>query len=104
MPAAPLADVAGSWPVYALLIALKDEAATAPQLAAAIRALNYPTSQLDVKLLIETGDEATRTALMGEAWPDGTELLTMPPGLPRTKPRALNYGLARARWGFCCCL
>lgn len=85
------------WPIYTLLIALKDEAETAPQLAAAIRALDYPAGRLDVKLLIETGDEATRYALKAERWPEGTELLVVPPGLPRTKPRALNYGLARAR-------
>lgn len=96
MPSAPLADVAGNWPVYTLLIALKDEAETASQLAAAIRALDYPEGQIDLKLLIEMGDEATRTALLAEDWPAGAELLTVPPGLPRTKPRALNYGLARA--------
>lgn len=85
------------WPVYTLLIALKDEADTAPQLAAAIRALDYPADRLDVKLLIEDGDIATASALRRESWPPGAELLVVPPGLPRTKPRALNYGLARAR-------
>lgn len=96
MPSASLADAEVGWPVYTLLIALKDEAETAPQLAAAIRTLDYPACQLDVKLLIEDGDIATRAALLAQDWPDGTELLTVPPGLPRTKLRALNYGLARA--------
>lgn len=95
--AAPMAATEEDWPVYTLLIALKDEAETAAQLAAAIRALDYPAGQLDVKLLIETGDEATRYALKAQRWPEGTELLVVPPGMPRTKPRALNYGLARAR-------
>lgn len=85
------------WPDYTLLIALKDEAETAPQLAAAIRGLDYPAGRLDVKLLVETGDEATAFALRRQRWPVGAELLVVPPGLPRTKPRALNYGLARAR-------
>lgn len=97
--AAPLEPV-GDWPVYTLLIALKDEAATAPQLAAAIRGLDYSAHRLDVKLLIETGDAATRLALLRQDWPRGTELLTVPPGMPRTKPRALNYGLARAKGEF----
>lgn len=87
-------------PVYTLLIALKDEAETAAQLAAAIRALDYPADRLDVKLLIETGDEATAFAIRRQRWPAGAELLIVPPGLPRTKPRALNYGLARARGAF----
>jgi cellulose synthase/poly-beta-1,6-N-acetylglucosamine synthase-like glycosyltransferase len=95
-PAACPIDVAGDWPTYTLLIALKDEAETAAQLAAAIRALDYPADRLDVKLLIEAGDAATRAALMAQDWPAGTQLLTVPPGLPRTKPRALNYGFARA--------
>ncbi|MEQ9504720.1 MAG: glycosyltransferase [Hyphomonas sp.] len=98
MPARP--DEAEDWPVYTLLIALKDEAETAAQLAAAIRALDYPADRLDVKLLIETGDAATAFALRRERWPARSELLTVPPGLPRTKPRALNYGLARARGDF----
>ena len=53
-----------------------------------------------MKLLIETGDEATAFALRRQHRPKGAELLTVPPGLPRTKPRALNYGLARARGEF----
>ena len=93
-------DEAENWPVYTLLIGLKDEAETAPQLAAAIRALDYPADRLDVKLLTEAGDEATAFALKRESWPKGTELHVLPTGLPRTKPRALNYGLATARGEF----
>jgi cellulose synthase/poly-beta-1,6-N-acetylglucosamine synthase-like glycosyltransferase len=93
-------DAAEDWLVYTLLIGLKDGAETAPQLAAALRALDHPADRLDVKLLIETGDEATAFALRRESWPRGTELYVLPPGLPRTKPRALNYGLAMARGEF----
>ena len=88
------------WPIYTVLIALKDEAASAGQLSAAICALDYPRDRLDVKLLIEEGDEATRLALMAQDWPQGTGLLVVPPGDPRTKPRALNYGLLTARGEF----
>ena len=89
-----------SWPVYTLLIALKDEAETAAQLSKAVCALDYPGDRLDVKLLIETGDDVTRDALRQQRWPAGTQLLIVPPGLPRTKPRALNYGLRFARGEF----
>lgn len=99
-PSGPADRRGVAWPVYTLLIALKDEAASAPQLAAAIRALDYPQHRLDVKLLIETGDKATYRALLAEVWPEQTELLVLPPGNPRTKPRALNYGLASARGEF----
>ena len=84
-------------PVYTILIALKDEAAVVPQLACAMTGLDYPASLIDLKLLIETGDDDTRAAIEAQAWPAGTELLVVPPGLPQTKPRALNYGLGRAR-------
>lgn len=89
-----------SWPVYTLLIALKDEAESAAQLSAAIFRLDYPRDRLDIKLLIETGDEATREALRLQRWPPGTQLLIVPPGMPKTKPRALNYGLRWARGEF----
>ena len=85
------------WPIYTVLIALKDEAAIIPQLSAAIAALDYPPEKLDLKLLIEQGDKATRRALMEAVWPAATEVLVLPPGAPQTKPRALNYGLLRAR-------
>lgn len=88
------------WPVYTLRIALKDEASSAAQLADAIRGLDYPKDRLDVKLLIEEGDEATRLALMEQNWPQGTGLLIVPPGDPKTKPRALNYGLLGAKGEF----
>ena len=87
-------------PVYTILIALKDEAAVMPQLAGAMAALDYPEALIDLKLLVEAGDTATRTAIEAERWPAGTELLTVPPGAPQTKPRALNYGLAHARGAY----
>ncbi len=89
-----------AWPVYTLLIALKDEAESAAQLSAAICNLDYPRNRLDIKLLLETGDDATREALRAQRWPAGTQLLVVPPGMPRTKPRALNYGLRWARGEF----
>ena len=88
------------WPIYTLLIALKDEAESAAQLSQAICDLDYPRNRLDIKLLVEMGDEATWEALRAQVWPPGTELLIVPPGEPRTKPRALNYGLLRAKGEF----
>ena len=60
-------------PVYTVLVALKDEAACVPQLSRVLAGLDYPETLLDLKLII------------------------VPRGKPQTKPRALNYGLARAR-------
>lgn len=84
-------------PVYTILVALKDEVAIVPQLANALGALDYPHDRIDLKLLVEEADVRTQTAVRAQSWPNGAELLIVPPGLPQTKPRALNYGLARAR-------
>ena len=100
LKADPALDGDPVWPVYTLLIALKDEAESAAQLSRAICALDYPRNRLDIKLLVEVGDESTWEALRAQSWPPGTELLVVPPGQPRTKPRALNYGLLRAKGEF----
>jgi cellulose synthase/poly-beta-1,6-N-acetylglucosamine synthase-like glycosyltransferase len=84
-------------PVYTILIALKDEAAVMPQLARAMAGLDYPEERIDLKLLVEESDQRTQAAIRAVEWPSQTELLVVPPGNPQTKPRALNYGLARAR-------
>lgn len=87
-------------PDYTVLVALKNEAASMPQLARALCGLDYPAERLDVKLLLEAGDDATIAAIEREVWPAGTQVHVLPPGAPRTKPRALNYGLATARGSF----
>jgi cellulose synthase/poly-beta-1,6-N-acetylglucosamine synthase-like glycosyltransferase len=84
-------------PVYTILVALKDEAAVMPQLAWAMNSLDYPQDRIDLKLLVEEADLRTQAAIKAQTWPAGTELLVVPAGQPQTKPRALNYGLARAR-------
>ena len=84
-------------PVYTILVALKDEVAIIPQLAHALGALDYPQDRIDLKLLVEEADMRTQTAIRAQSWPNGAELLIVPQGQPQTKPRALNYGLARAR-------
>jgi glycosyltransferase XagB len=94
MPPAP--DEA-ALPVYTVLIALHDEAAVAPGLVAALVRLDYPPCRLDVIFALETGDLATRNALQGAALPAHMRIVTVPPGLPRTKPRALCYALTFAR-------
>lgn len=88
------------FPVYSIMIGLKDEAAVASQLSDSLARLDYPVDRLDVKLLLEEGDCATLDAVKHLDWPSGTEVLVLPPGAPQTKPRALNYGLQRARGEF----
>ncbi|QZN99146.1 glycosyltransferase [Chenggangzhangella methanolivorans] len=53
-----------------------------------------------MKILVEEGDAETLAALAGRPPRAGTEVLVVPPGEPRTKPRALNAGLLCARGEF----
>ncbi|MEQ1617681.1 MAG: glycosyltransferase [Terricaulis sp.] len=84
-------------PMYTLLCPLYREANVVGELIAAINRLDYPKHQLDVKLLIEEDDEATKNAALALAMEPHFEVLVIPPAAPRTKPKALNIGLARAR-------
>ncbi|MEO0466567.1 MAG: glycosyltransferase [Pseudomonadota bacterium] len=89
-------------PVYSILIALYREGDTISGLARSLRDMDWPGDRKDVILLTETGDLRTLAAIDRAAWPTGTRVMTLPPGAPRTKPRALNYGLAHAAGRYVC--
>lgn len=84
-------------PVYTILVPLYREARVAEKLVRSLDRLDYPYARLDIKLLVEAEDRETRDALTALELPTRYEILTAPPGHPRTKPRALNIGLAMAR-------
>jgi hypothetical protein len=84
-------------PRVTLLIAAYREAPVMAQLVAGLREIDYPAAKLDILLLLEADDPQTAAALAA-ADPDGrVAVLVVPPGAPRTKPRALQYGLTFAR-------
>jgi glycosyltransferase XagB len=89
-------SVEADLPVYSIIIALYREARVVPQLLAAIDALVYPRAKLDVKFVLEEADDETLLILRRRA-PPYSEILTVPAGRPRTKPRALNAALPLAR-------
>jgi len=84
-------------PVYSVVVALHREARVVPQLVAALDAIDYPRCKLDIKLVIEHDDHATRRAIEALHLPAIYELVIAPAGWPRTKPRALNIALPLAR-------
>ena len=84
------------WPFYTILVALYRERLVLPQLTRALSALDYPSERLDIKLILEEDDEETCKALSAIPLPDHFHVLTAPACAPRTKPKALNYGLAFA--------
>lgn len=84
-------------PKVSILIALYREAPVAPLLIDGLKRLNYPPELLDVKLILEADDDETGPALRAQNPPPFVEILVTPDGGPRTKPRALNFGMEFAR-------
>lgn len=84
-------------PEISLLIALYQETAIAPHLVAALDKLKYPREKLEALILLEEDDRETIAAFSRLKLPDWIRVEVVPPGWPRTKPRALNHGLALTR-------
>ncbi len=84
-------------PVYTILIPVYKEASVLPKLLRAITRLDYPKIKLDVKVLLEEGDEETIQAFRQIDPPEYIQGLIVPSSHPKTKPKACNYGLIRAR-------
>jgi cellulose synthase/poly-beta-1,6-N-acetylglucosamine synthase-like glycosyltransferase len=84
-------------PHVSIIIPLYREAAILPALMGGLMRIDYPTDRLEIKLAIETDDHATLDAARALA-PDGRfQIIPVPAGKPRTKPRALNYALRFCR-------
>jgi glycosyltransferase involved in cell wall biosynthesis len=99
-PSPPLADA--DLPVYTVIVAMYREGAVIPKLVAALNAFDYPKAKLDIKLVIEAGDDETLGAIMAQRLPPRFDVVIAPPGKPRTKPRALNVALDVARGELVC--
>ena len=84
-------------PIYTIIAPLRGEERIAAKLVRGLNALDYPHGKLDIKLVVERDDAATRTALESLELPARYEIVVAPPGLPATKPRALNVALPAAR-------
>jgi cellulose synthase/poly-beta-1,6-N-acetylglucosamine synthase-like glycosyltransferase len=84
-------------PTYTVVVAMYREAQVLPNLVAALSRLDYPPPKLDIKLVMEEEDAETIAAAYAENLPPQFEILIVPKGEPRTKPRALNYALQFAR-------
>ncbi len=88
-------------PVYTVLVPLYREEKVLRTLVDKLSGLNYPSSRLQILLLIEEDDELTRRALRRMALEEQFEVVVIPPRHPRTKPKACNEGLRHARGEFC---
>src|SRR6266436_7455056 len=85
------------WPEYTILCPLYKEAQVVPQFVKAMSALDYPPEKLQILFLTEEDDAETRNAIRALCLPPQFEIVLVPDGKPRTKPRACNYGLMLAK-------
>lgn len=92
----PEPGIPEAWPRYTILAALHDEADVVGQLIERLSRIDYPPNRLEGLLVLEAHDHETIDAARGASRPDWLDILVTPPGKPQTKPRALNYALARA--------
>ncbi len=87
-------------PFYSVLVALHREAEVIPQLLAALERIDWPRSKLEIKLVCEADDRATLDAIARHRLPHYYEVVEVPPGLPRTKPKALCYAVPLTKGEF----
>jgi glycosyltransferase XagB len=87
-------------PVYTILLPAYKEPEVVGKLIESLKHVDYPQHKLDVMLLLEEDDSATLDAARA-ANPNITwRFMVVPNSLPRTKPKASNYGLVFARGEF----
>jgi cellulose synthase/poly-beta-1,6-N-acetylglucosamine synthase-like glycosyltransferase len=87
-------------PVYTIIAALYNEAASVSRLLSAIERIDYPAEKLDVILAVEADDNETRAAIAAHKTRLPILVVVVPAGGPRTKPKALNVALPFARGTF----
>jgi cellulose synthase/poly-beta-1,6-N-acetylglucosamine synthase-like glycosyltransferase len=87
-------------PFYSVLVALHREADVIPQLVEALGRIDWPRSKLEIKLVCEADDRETLDAIAANGLPPHFEVVRVPPCLPRTKPKALNYAIPLIKGDF----
>jgi glycosyltransferase XagB len=84
-------------PFCTILLPAYNEASVIVKLIENLAQMDYPADRHEILLLVEEDDEATLGALRTAKPPGQFKLVVIPPAEPRTKPKALNYGLTLAR-------
>lgn len=85
------------WPTYTIFCPLYKEWQVVEQFAAAMSDMDYPKSKLQILFLLEADDKETIEKISSFALPSNFEVIIVPHSFPKTKPKAMNYGLAYAR-------
>ncbi len=86
-----------AWPSYTIFCPLYKESNVLPQFVTAMSQLEYPKDKLQVMLLLEEDDAETIKAAQDCNLPQYFDIVIVPHSQPKTKPKACNYGLTKAR-------
>ncbi|MDT3403184.1 glycosyltransferase [Mucilaginibacter terrae] len=84
-------------PVYTIHLPVYKEDKLIKKLIWNLQSIDYPRDRLDIKLLIEEDDDKTLNAVRNLDFPAIFEVIVVPFHMPKTKPKACNYGLHFSR-------
>lgn len=84
------------WPRYTIFCPLYKESNILPQFVDAMKQLDYPKRKLQVMLLLEADDTETIAVAEKMNLPAYFQIEVVPHSMPKTKPKACNYGLKQA--------
>ncbi|MCJ8211586.1 glycosyltransferase [Mucilaginibacter sp. RS28] len=87
-------------PIYTIHLPVYKEDKLIKKLIWNLQSIDYPREQLDIKLLIEEDDDKTLNAVRNLDFPAIFEVIVVPYHMPKTKPKACNYGLHFSRGKF----
>lgn len=96
--APPMADE--DLPHYSVLVPLRDEANMVDQLCDHLGRLDYPPEKLEILFLVESRSPETIAAVRERLGDPRFHLVEVPDAAPRTKPKALDFGLPLCRGEF----
>jgi glycosyltransferase XagB len=84
-------------PTYTILLPLYKEDKVIRKLIKSLIKIDYPTHLLEIKILIEEDDPKSLQVLRSIDLASHFEIILVPFSEPKTKPKALNYGLKSAK-------
>ncbi len=84
-------------PIVSIMVPLYKEPRVVPRLINRLSRLTWPRDLLDILLVVEENDHATRAALDRCALPRWMRVIPVPDAPLKTKPRALNFAMLFAR-------
>lgn len=84
-------------PIVSIMVPLYKEPRVVPRLIHRLSRLTWPRELLDILLVVEEHDHATRAALRACDLPRWMRVIPVPDAPLKTKPRALNFAMLFAR-------